>query len=55
MRFINYKIRLAFTKIFGSAENPEILMNFLNAIVYEGQPNESRERARLQYDRSQIS
>ena len=38
MRFINPKIRFAFTKIFGSAENTDILISFLNAILYEGQP-----------------
>jgi predicted transposase/invertase (TIGR01784 family) len=38
MRFINPKIRFAFTKIFGYAQNTDILISFLNAILYEGQP-----------------
>lgn len=38
MRFINPKIDLAFKKIFGSSESKEILINFLNAIIYEAQP-----------------
>jgi predicted transposase/invertase (TIGR01784 family) len=38
MRFINPKIRFAFTKIFGYAENTDILKSFLNALVWEEQP-----------------
>lgn len=38
MRFINPKIDLAFKKIFGSSESKDILINFLNAILYEAQP-----------------
>lgn len=38
MRFINPKIDLAFKKIFGTTENKGILINFLNAILYEAQP-----------------
>ena len=38
MRFINPKIDLAFKKIFGSNESKDILINFLNAILYEAQP-----------------
>lgn len=38
MRFINPKIDLAFKKIFGATENKDILINFLNAIIYEAQP-----------------
>ena len=38
MRFINPKIDLAFKKIFGTTENKDILINFLNAILYEAQP-----------------
>lgn len=38
MRFINPKIDLAFKKIFGSSDSKDILINFLNAIVYEAQP-----------------
>jgi predicted transposase/invertase (TIGR01784 family) len=38
MRFINPKIRFAFTRIFGSAKNTDILISFLNAMLYEGQP-----------------
>ncbi|TAG69374.1 MAG: hypothetical protein EAZ23_27100 [Oscillatoriales cyanobacterium] len=36
MRFINPKIYFAFTKIFGSSDNTDILINFLNALLYEG-------------------
>ena len=38
MRFINPKIDFAFKKIFGSSDSKDILINFLNAILYEGQP-----------------
>ncbi|WP_377479405.1 MAG: Rpn family recombination-promoting nuclease/putative transposase [Microcoleus anatoxicus] len=38
MKFINPKIDLAFKKIFGTTENKNILINFLNAILYEAQP-----------------
>jgi predicted transposase/invertase (TIGR01784 family) len=38
MRFINPKIDLAFKKIFGSSDSKDILINFLNAILYEAQP-----------------
>ncbi len=38
MKFINPKIDLAFKKIFGITENKDILINFLNAIIYEAQP-----------------
>jgi len=38
MRFINPKIDLAFKKIFGTTENKDILIKFLNAILYEAQP-----------------
>lgn len=38
MRFINPKIDLAFKKIFGSNKSKDILINFLNAILYEAQP-----------------
>ncbi len=38
MRFINPKIDLAFKKIFGSSDTKDILINFLNAILYEAQP-----------------
>jgi predicted transposase/invertase (TIGR01784 family) len=36
MKFINPKIDLAFKKIFSSSENKDILIDFLNAILYEG-------------------
>jgi len=36
MRFINPKIDYAFKKIFGSDESQDILISFLNAIIYEG-------------------
>ena len=38
MRFINPKIDFAFKKIFGSTDSKDILINFLNAILYEAQP-----------------
>lgn len=38
MRFINPKIRFSFNKIFGSAKNTDLLISFLNAMLYEGQP-----------------
>jgi predicted transposase/invertase (TIGR01784 family) len=36
MRFINPKTDYAFKKIFGSAESKNILISFLNALVYDG-------------------
>jgi len=36
MRFINPKTDYAFKKIFGSTESKDILISFLNALVYEG-------------------
>ena len=38
MRFINPKIYFAFKKIFGSEQNKDILISFLNAILYNGNP-----------------
>ena len=38
MRFINPKIDFAFKKIFGFSDTKDILINFLNAILYEAQP-----------------
>jgi predicted transposase/invertase (TIGR01784 family) len=38
MRFVNPLTYLAFQKIFGSAESKPILISFLNALVYQGQP-----------------
>ncbi|MEG3974773.1 Rpn family recombination-promoting nuclease/putative transposase [Microcoleus sp. herbarium8] len=38
MAFINPKLYLAFKNIFGSNESREILMSFLNAILYECKP-----------------
>ena len=37
MRFINPKIDYAFKKIFGSEQSKEILISFLNAIIYKGE------------------
>jgi predicted transposase/invertase (TIGR01784 family) len=37
MRFINPKTDIAFKKIFGSEQSKEILISFLNAMLYEGQ------------------
>ncbi|MCC3435119.1 MAG: Rpn family recombination-promoting nuclease/putative transposase [Oscillatoriales cyanobacterium] len=36
MIFINPKTKYAFKKIFGSSESKEILISFLNALIYEG-------------------
>ncbi|MEQ9553815.1 MAG: Rpn family recombination-promoting nuclease/putative transposase [Coleofasciculus sp. G3-WIS-01] len=36
MRFINPKTDYAFKKIFGSAESKDILISFLNALIYNG-------------------
>jgi predicted transposase/invertase (TIGR01784 family) len=38
MIFINPKIDYAFQKIFGSSESKDILISFLNALIYEGHP-----------------
>ena len=37
MRFISPKIDFAFKKIFGSEQSQEILISFLNAIIYNGE------------------
>lgn len=38
MRFINPKTDFAFKKIFGSADSKDILISFLNALIYQAQP-----------------
>ncbi|MEQ9368834.1 MAG: Rpn family recombination-promoting nuclease/putative transposase [Coleofasciculus chthonoplastes F3-SA18-01] len=38
MRFISPKVDYAFKKIFGSEQSKEILISFLNAIIYAGEP-----------------
>jgi predicted transposase/invertase (TIGR01784 family) len=38
MKFINPKIDFAFKKIFGSEESHDILVSFLNALIYDGRP-----------------
>lgn len=38
MRFISPKTDYAFKKIFGSQQSQEVLIHFLNAILYAGQP-----------------
>ena len=38
MRFISPKTDFAFKRIFGSSEHPEILISFLNAMLYNGEP-----------------
>jgi predicted transposase/invertase (TIGR01784 family) len=38
MRFINPKTDFAFKKIFGSTDSQDILISFLNALLYQGQP-----------------
>ena len=37
MRFINPKVDYAFKRIFGSSQSQEILVSFLNAIIYKGE------------------
>ncbi|NEP86978.1 MAG: hypothetical protein F6K18_09100 [Okeania sp. SIO2C2] len=37
MRFINPKTDYAFKKIFSSAQSKDILISFLNALLYKGQ------------------
>ena len=37
MKFINPKVDYAFKKIFGSEQGKEILISFLNAIIYNGE------------------
>ncbi|MEB3280645.1 MAG: Rpn family recombination-promoting nuclease/putative transposase [Lyngbya sp.] len=38
MRFINPKTDFAFKKIFGSTESKDILISFLNALIYNAEP-----------------
>jgi hypothetical protein len=38
MRFINPKTDFAFKKIFGSNQSKPILISFLNAMIYDGNP-----------------
>ncbi|MBE9184883.1 PD-(D/E)XK nuclease family transposase, partial [Microcoleus sp. LEGE 07076] len=38
MIFINPKTDYAFKKIFGSSESKDILISFLNALIYESNP-----------------
>ncbi len=38
MVFINPKTDFAFKKIFGSTDSKDILISFLNALLYEGEP-----------------
>ena len=38
MIFINPKTDFAFKKIFGSTDSKDILISFLNALLYDGQP-----------------
>ena len=38
MIFINPKTDFAFKKIFGSEQSKDILISFLNAILYKGNP-----------------
>ncbi|MGB7056622.1 MAG: PD-(D/E)XK nuclease family transposase, partial [Geitlerinemataceae cyanobacterium] len=37
-RFINPKTDYAFKKIFGSAQSKDILISFLDAFIYDGNP-----------------
>lgn len=38
MRFISPKTYFVFKKIFGSSESKDILISFLNAMIYKGKP-----------------
>ncbi|MFM9266613.1 PD-(D/E)XK nuclease family transposase [Tychonema sp. BBK16] len=38
MEFINPKIEFGFKKIFASPQSKEVLMSFLNAMLYNGEP-----------------
>ena len=38
MRFLNPRTDFAFKRIFGSGQSKDILISFLNALLYEGQP-----------------
>jgi len=38
MIFINPKTNFAFKKIFGSEQSKEILISFLNALLYQARP-----------------
>ena len=38
MIFINPKIDFAFKKIFGSEDSKDILISFLNSLIYEAKP-----------------
>ncbi|MEL7227660.1 MAG: PD-(D/E)XK nuclease family transposase, partial [Cyanobacteria bacterium J06576_12] len=38
MRFLNPKTDFAFKKIFGSLQSKDILISFLDALLYEGAP-----------------
>ncbi len=38
MRFIDPKMYVSFKKIFGANESREILISFLNAMLYAGEP-----------------
>ena len=38
MRFISPKTDFAFKKIFGSTDSQDILISFLNALIYDGEP-----------------
>ncbi|NEP57072.1 MAG: transposase, partial [Symploca sp. SIO2G7] len=38
MKFISPKVDYAFKKIFGSEQSQQILISFLNAIIYGGEP-----------------
>ncbi|WP_347179573.1 PD-(D/E)XK nuclease family transposase, partial [Roseofilum halophilum] len=39
MQFISPKTDFAFKRIFGSQESKDILISFLNALIYDGNPN----------------
>ncbi len=49
MRFISPKIDYAFKKIFGSEQSQDILISFLNAIIYKGEKR--RQLADLSFKR----
>jgi predicted transposase/invertase (TIGR01784 family) len=43
MNFLDVKTDYAFKKVFGSEDSKEILISFLNALVYENKTNKIKD------------
>lgn len=43
MNFLDVRTDYAFKKVFGSENNKEILISFLNAIIYENSENKIKD------------